>query len=465
MGDGVHLRNERLPEFGVPDRFPELDKSHYADRVERLRSAAAKAGIEALVIYGDREHFANLAYLCGVDPRFEEALLVLAGDKAPVLVTGPENQGYARISPLDLELRLYPPFGLLGQDRRHAPGIEETLKGLGLHRGMATGVIGWKYFTRFETETPDAWLEIPSYVADAIRSVAGAGNVRNATALLMHPTTGLRAVNGIDQIAQFEYAASHVSEAVKRALMALEPGISERELADHLRLGRIPLSCHPMISSGERTRLGLASPADKVIQRGEPFQIAVGVHGALTCRAGWVAEGPEDLPDGARDYATKLARPYFDCATAWYETVGLGVTGGELDALVKARLGDPFFGVSLNPGHLIHLDEWMHSPIYPDSKETLRSGQALQLDIIPATGTVYGTANIEDGIVLLDECSRSDFKRRYPDAWTRMEARRCFMADNLNIHLKPEVLPLSNLAGYFAPFMLAPGNVFVAGNA
>lgn len=465
MAAGAHLQNEKLPGFGVPDRFPELDESHYAGRVERLRARAAEAGIEALVIYGDREHFANLAYLCGVDPRFEEALLVLAGDKDPVLITGPENQGYARISPLDLDLRLYPPFGLLGQNRRHTPDIEKTLKGVGLRQGMATGVIGWKYFTPFETQIPGSWLEIPSYVADAIRSVAGAGNVQNATALLMHPTTGLRAVNGIDQIAQFEYAASHVSESVKKVLMALQPGISERELADHLRLGRIPLSCHPMISSGDRTRLGLASPADKVIQKGEPFQIAVGVHGALTCRAGWVAQGPEDLPAGARDYATKLAGPYFDCAAAWYETVGLGVTGGELDALVKARLGDPFFGVSLNPGHLIHLDEWMNSPIYPDSRETLRSGQALQLDIIPATGTVYGTANIEDGIVLLDESSRLDFKRRYPDAWNRIEARRGFMADKLHIQLKPEALPMSNLAGYFAPFMLAPENVFVAGNA
>ena len=454
-----------LPDFGAPDRFPELAPEVYAERLERLRQRASDVGLEALVIYGDREHFSNLAYLCGVDPRFEEALLVLVGRNEPVLITGPENQGYAQVSPLNLHLVLYPPFGLLGQDRSQTPDIEDVLRDIGLRNGLTTGVAGWKYFTSDETAKPESWLEIPAYIADALRSVAGQGNVCNATELFMHPTTGMRAVNEIDQIAQFEYAASQVSEAVKRVLRALRPGLSERELSDELRLGRLPLSCHPMISSGERTRLGLASPSDKEIRRGEPFQIAIGVRGALTCRAGWVAEGPEDLPVEARDYAEKLAGPYFACAADWYETVGIGVKGAELDALVKSHLADPFFGVTLNPGHLIHLDEWMNSPIYPGSEETLRSGQAIQLDIIPATGSAYGTANIEDGIVLLDDRGRSEFSDRYPGAWARIERRRCFMRDMLNIHLKPEVLPMSNLAGYFAPFLLSPSHVFTRGGS
>ena len=166
------------------------------------------------------------------------------------------------------------------------------------------------------------------------------------------------------------------------------------------------------------------------------------------------------MPPGVQDYIERLASPYFDCAAAWYETIGLGVTGGALDALVKSHLGDPFFGVSLNPGHLLHLDEWMSTPIYPGSAEPIRSGHALQLDIIPATGTPFGTANIEDGVVILDEQGRSEFQAGHPDAWSRIVARREFMSESLNIQLKPEVLPLSNLTGYFAPFMLAPSRVF-----
>ena len=39
--------------------------------------AAARSSLDAFVVYGDREHAANVAYLSGYDPRFEETLLIL----------------------------------------------------------------------------------------------------------------------------------------------------------------------------------------------------------------------------------------------------------------------------------------------------------------------------------------------------------------------------------------------------
>jgi hypothetical protein len=120
------------------------------------------------------------------------------------------------------------------------------------------------------------------------------------------------------------------------------------------------------------------------------------------------------------------------------------------------HVGDPFFGIGLNPGHLIHLDEWMHSPIRKGSTLKLASGMALQCDIIPATGTPYFTSNIEDGVALADEPLRRAFASKYPEGWTRIEARRTFMVETLGIRLRPEVLPFSNMAGWLPPFWLAP---------
>jgi hypothetical protein len=81
---------------------------------------------------------------------------------------------------------------------------------------------------------------------------------------------------------------------------------------------------------------------------------------------------------------------------------------------------------------------------------------ALQCDIIPATGTPYFTTNIEDGVALADESLRRELASAYPAAWTRIQARRRFMADALGIELHADVLPLSNLAGHLAPFLLRP---------
>lgn len=130
--------------------------------------------------------------------------------------------------------------------------------------------------------------------------------------------------------------------------------------------------------------------------------------------------------------------------------------GGTLDEIISRRLGDPFFGIFLNPGHQIQLDEWVNSPVWPGSTVELRSGMALQVDIIPATGTDYFTSNIEDGIALADETLRAELAAHHPAAWSRIQARRRFMADQLGITLHADVLPLSNIPAYLPPFLLSP---------
>lgn len=458
----VRLIEAKLPDFGVPEARPALSPDLYAARLQRLRSRVAEAGLSALVVYADREHFANIAWLTGFDPRFEEALLILTPGRDPVVLAGPENQGSARAAAISLDVRLYPPFGLLGQDRSHTPPLAGLLSDAGIARSATVGVAGWKYYSALESPAPESWIESPAFIVDTLRMLAcPSGAVVNATAIFMAASAGLRATNEVDQLAQFEFAACHVSEAVKHVVFGLRPGMREFEAAALMRPIGLPLSAHLMLSAGPRAALGLGSPEDRPIGKGEPFTIAYGVWGALTCRAGWVADSADDLPVAVRDYVPRLAAPYFACGADWYETIGIGVPGGVLDALVRRHLGDPFFNVGLNPGHLIHLDEWMNTPIYPGSTEALQSGQAIQLDIIPATGTPWFTSNIEDGIALLDERGRSEFRERHGQAWSRIEARRAFMADVLGIRLRPEVLPFSNLQGWLPPFLLAPGQVLV----
>jgi hypothetical protein len=98
----------------------------------------------------------------------------------------------------------------------------------------------------------------------------------------------------------------------------------------------------------------------------------------------------------------------------------------------------------------------MHTPISKGSQTRLRSGMAIQVDVIPGTGSPYFTTNIEDGIALLDENGRSQFAEKYPTAFERISLRREFMQDQLGISLKPDCLPFSNIAGWLPPFWLSP---------
>jgi hypothetical protein len=163
-----------------------------------------------------------------------------------------------------------------------------------------------------------------------------------------------------------------------------------------------------------------------------------------------------ELPPRIHDYVGRLVGPYFEAVVEWYEALHVGQTGGALQEIIDRRLGDPFFGVSLNPGHQLHLDEWVNSPVARGSRIELRSGMVLQVDIIPATGTPWFTTNIEDGIALADATLRASLRAAYPEAWARIGARRSFMREVLGIDLHPDVLPFSNIPAYLPPFLLSP---------
>jgi hypothetical protein len=184
--------------------------------------------------------------------------------------------------------------------------------------------------------------------------------------------------------------------------------------------------------------------------------VAFGIWGALNCRAGWVAEDARGIPDDVANYVERLVAPYFGAVAEWYATLRIGQTGGALQEVIDRRLSDPFFGIGLNPGHQLHLDEWVSSPVWRGSPVDLRSGMCMQVDIIPATGSRWFTTNIEDGIALADEGLRAAFAAGYPEAWRRIKARRAFMRDVIGIELHPDVLPFSNIPAVLPPFLLRP---------
>ncbi|MCC7354879.1 MAG: aminopeptidase P family N-terminal domain-containing protein [Anaerolineae bacterium] len=453
----IVLAEVELPSFGLPTVEPQIPAKVYAARLEALRQRYRARGYDAFVVYGDREHFANVAYLTGYDPRFEETLLIITDEGVPSLLVGNEGMGYSAISPVPLRRVLYQTFSLISQPRHTSPPLRTLLAAAGIKGGMKIGTAGWKYFTPQETDTPASWLEIPAFIVETLRTLGCV--VENGTDLFMHPTEGLRAVNEVDQLAVFEFAATYASQGVRNLLFNLQPGLTEYECARLMQMNGLPISLYPVVLSGERTALAPGGPSSRKIAVGEPMLAALGYWGSNTARAGFLVESEAQLPLAIRDYVGRLAVPYFRAAVAWYERIGIGVRGGELYDAVHEYVGAPFFGVSLNPGHLIHLDEWVSSPIYKGSPERLCSGMALQVDIIPATGTPYFSSNVEDGIALAAENLRAEFARKYPEAWARIQARRQFMENVLGIRIKPEVLPFSNLPAYLPPFWLAPRQV------
>ncbi|MEX2623332.1 MAG: hypothetical protein WD651_06370 [Acidimicrobiia bacterium] len=450
----ARLTQVDLPDFGMPSAMPEIPPSVYQTRLQRLQTRAADRDYDRLLVYADREHSANLSYLTGFDPRFEEAVLVLGGTDEPAVLVGNECFGMAGAAPVSMRRHLFQDLSLPSQPRDRSRPLVEILAEEGIGAGSRVGVIGWKGYARREL------IELPAFIVDELRQMTGAGGlVENAADLMIDAADGLRVINEVEQLAAFEYAACQTSQGVRQVMFGLRPGMTEQEAVRLLAWNGQPLSCHLMLTSGPRATLGLLSPGDRRIEPGDRFTVAFGIWGALNCRAGFVVAGPEDLPMEIGDYIERLVSPYFEAVAEWYGALHIGQTGGVLQEIIDRRLGDPFFGIFLNPGHQLSLDEWVNSPVAPGSTIELRSGMALQVDIIPATGTDYFTTNIEDGIALADRQLREAFAATYSEAWDRIQARRRFMQDVLGIELHEDVLPFSNIPAYLPPFLLRPDRV------
>lgn len=447
------LKDLRWPEFGLAAQPPDwrASRHRYAARIDAARARMRDAGLTHLLVYGDREHFANLQWLTGLDPRFEEALCIVGLDGDPLLLLGNECVNYFPASPAPVRVERYQFFSLPDMPRDTSRPLAEILKSEGLDAHSRAGLAGWKTYTNPRE------LDAPSYIADAVRFACGWENVENAAAFFIDPRNGLRTTATAHEIAFFEWTNTLASEGMKRVIAAIRPGALDYDLLEQVRYNGVPLGCHMTLKCGNN-RVSLASARGERVVRGGRFSCGIAYWGANVCRCGWVAEDERDLPDEARGYVDNFAAPYFDAMAEWFSRLQIGAPGAALHDAIHARLPQDTFHVFLNAGHLIGFDEWVASPVWDGSDVPLRSGMVMQADVIPSHPGYY-SSRMEDAYVLADAALQSELRNSFPDMIQRCERRRDWMRESLGLEISADVLPLSNLCGWVAPYLLRPDRV------
>ena len=269
-------------------------------------------------------------------------------------------------------------------------------------------------------------IEVPSFLVDELRRVTGpTGLVENATDLFIDAADGLRVVNEVEQLAAFEWAACQTSHGVRNLAHRAAPGNDRARGGPAARVERHAAVLPPDAdrrAAGEVRAAEPRRPADRARRPADDgvrhlgrAQLPGGVRrrgrvGAARrdrrlCRTARRARTSRRWPSGTRRCTS--ARREASCRRS---STATSATRSSASPSTRATSS--------------HLDEWVNSPVFAGSTIELRSGMALQCDIIPATGTPYFTTNIEDGLALADESLRAAFASGYPDAWARIEARR-----------------------------------------
>lgn len=433
---------------------PVIPAHRYAARLSALRAKMAERNLDSVLVYADREHFWNFKYFLGYDPRFEEALLVINREDPSYVIMGNECLNLHVLSPIKVEPLLCQEFSLPNQPMDKYVPLEDLIRRAGVVSGARAGVIDWKMFTDAAGNVRRQVFAVPSFILNGVLRATGEnGSVENATDMLIHSGYGLRIRHDADTIALMEYGASIASDAVRRQMEKLQPGVREGELVNEFNTFGLQHNLHPFALAGENAHKGLVCSSDYEIRLGDGLNLCIALEGGLSCRHGYVAKGPEDLKEEYRDYVEKLVKPYYAAVVSWYENMRIGTRGKEIYNMIQEIFPKEEYGWTLNPGHLGSNEEWQSSPFYPGSENEICSGMILQMDIIPQVGR-YNGPNTEDGICIADAQLRRELEENYPDVYARMQLRRDYMINVIGIQLPEEVLPMSNLAGAFRPYMM-----------
>lgn len=422
------------------------------ERLEKVISRMIEENLDSLVIYCDLEHGGNFEYLTGFVTRFEEGLLVLHKNKDAYLILGNENLNKAPKSRIKAKGIHMPHLSLANQPMDDDKPVVNYFNEAGLTSDMQVGVVGWKLFTS-QYGNDKTYFDLPNFLVDGLKDVVGEKNLSNQTGLFINSDTGARVTNNSNEVAHYEFWAQLSSQSMSKGLQKFDVDVSEMEIGDVMQEKGQPRSVVTITATGERFVKANIYPTDKKVTLGDPVSMTVGYKGGLTSRAGYAVEKASQLPKGQEDYLDALAKPYFNAIATWLETIKIGMTGREMYDVIEKVLPQEKYGWHLNPGHLFADEEWLSSPIYPNSNIRLKSGMMFQTDIIPSLSGYAGTS-CESGILLANKELQKEIKENYPEMYDNFMKRREFIKTQLNIDISEDVLPMTDTVAYYRPFFL-----------
>ena len=132
------------------------------------------------------------------------------------------------------------------------------------------GCLGWKYFSDHEHPNAQYAIELPSYLVDTLRELAGHDRVVNSTT---SRNCCCASSSLPSEIAYFEYTNIQASESVKRMIFGMREGMTDHEV---IALGGTcgePLrkSTSPSLR-GERPPLDFRAPGMKRSSAASPYR-------------------------------------------------------------------------------------------------------------------------------------------------------------------------------------------------
>ncbi|UCB44546.1 MAG: M24 family metallopeptidase, partial [Spirochaetota bacterium] len=254
----------------------------------------------------------------------------------------------------------------------------------------------------------------------------------------------------------FEWGASRSSAAIARIISSARPGLYESDIMSAMTYRGEPFSYHPILTSGPDIPNGIRSPTNRIVKLGDAIFATVGMWGGNCGRGGILGTCEDDCHPENAGFLKQVAIPYWRTVVAWWETVHVGLNGGDVHERLTEACRTQGFSPTLGTGHLIDWEDWPNTPIRQGSNDVIKSGMLFASDIFSDANGPQMIAHCEDTVAVADTELRAELAERHPEVWVRINTRRRFMREQLGINVLDDLLPFSIAPAYFCPFWLAP---------
>lgn len=371
------------------NQYPRIPREEYKQRWEKAKEIMKARGAEALLVYAD-DHFtygsAYARYYSDFPVAFEPILILFRQQGDPILLTGPESDGFASLTSSIQDIRVLKEFANESEDYpfsdpRPLKEIMDTTVGSGIKK---LGLAGMELMT-----------------AGIYKAICKA--FPDTELIEMDMELGeSRGVKSENELAVIRYAYKIAEAGMKAAIEAIKPGVTEREVAAKAEyamrmMGAEGTGIDTIIASGENTRPILAKTRLREIQENDTVIVTLapryeGYHAAIG-RTIFVGNPDERI--------VKAVEAEVRAQAACEAELKAGAVGSKVEAIGRKVMDEAGYGKNfLYSGlHSVGVVEF-EPPIFgPSSQSVLEDNMVISIDIPLFEADGFG-ARTEDGFLI-----------------------------------------------------------------
>ena len=372
-------------------KFPVIPREEYPLRWQKVQKVLEEQQLDLILAYADDRATYGTAYgryFADMPVHFENVLVLFARGRDPVLLVGPETDGYAQLRSTIRDIRVLAEFSAEDEDYPFSTVI--PLKDIVADVAGNASRIGLAAKVHMSATLYEAILA----------ALPGCEFVPVDKAL-----EEIRGVKTPAEIEDIKYAYRIADLGMQAAIRAIRPGVSEREVAAEAEYAMRRAGCEgygidPMVASGENTNHIIARTTMRVIQENDVVCVTLapryeGYHGAC---ARTILLGKQNEKFMKALHASIRAQE--TCA----ENLNAGRIGSEVEQLGRDIMEEAGYGKNFMYSglHSVGVTEFEPPILGPSSKTVIQDNMVISIDIplyeadIPGFRTESGYL-IQDG--------------------------------------------------------------------